>query len=569
MVYRFRILLVLLVTITLITRPAYCAEIDVTSQVEKVTIYQESAEITRRASVAIPEGSNSVIFTGVPTGLNSDSLRVGGKGSGKISISGVELKTRYLKGELSSQAEELDKKIRNIERDLKLLETNRSRLEAQKEMIGNVSLDSSLPAEHDKMLRPRTPQEMGQLLTFINDASAKLDAELHALTIKVEEGTQTLTQLKNERNLLQTSGKQESVISVKLDAESAGNIELELTYQVSGASWRPTYNLHVNDSKEGSKFQLETYALVKQSTGEDWNDIELSVSTASAHIGLTRPIPSPKVIDVFNPAPLEQESNIAADLVRGAPAMKAENFLAKSRALGGVAPAPLSQSITEETANLDSLGLYVYKVPRKCSIPSNNSQEKIKLGAASMSGNLLNVAVPALQQHVYREALVKNTTGAPLLPGTINVFANGSFIGKQSIDFTQPEREVRLSVGLSDTLVVTRKEVKRFEEDSGVVRSFRRITSGYEFKIENLLNATQDIVVLEPAVVSQNEKIKVQISKVSPAALDIKDPKRIQKEEGIFEWRLTSNPKTSSTIQYEAQVEFESGLNVTGLDGIQ
>jgi uncharacterized protein (TIGR02231 family) len=234
-----------------------------------------------------------------------------------------------------------------------------------------------------------------------------------------------------------------------------------------------------------------------------------------------------------------------------------------------VAPAPLMEEITEDTANLDSLGLYVYKVPRKTSIPSSNSQEKIKLGAAAMTGNLLNVAVPALQQYVYREALVKNTTGAPLLPGAINVFANGSFIGKQSIEFTQSEREVRLSVGLSDTLLVTRKEVKRFEEDSGVVRSFRKISVGYDFKIENLLNAPQEIVVLEPSVVSQNEKIKVQIDKVSPAALDLKDPKRIQKDAGILEWRLTSDPKSSSTIHYEAQIEFETGLNVVGLEGIQ
>jgi uncharacterized protein (TIGR02231 family) len=571
MAHRFCILLVLLANITILSRPVYCAETDVTSRVERVTIYQESAEITRRASVSIPEGSNTVIFTGVPSGLNSDSLRVGGKGSAKISISGVEFKNRYLKGELSPQAEELDKKIKNVERELQLLVTNRTRLETQKQLIGNVSLDSRLPAEQEKTLRPRTPQEMGQVLSFINDASAKLDGELHGLAIKIEDATQALNYLKKERALLQTSGKQESVISVKLDAEAAGNIELELTYQVSGASWRPTYNLHVNDAKDGSKFQLETYALVKQSTGEDWSDIELSVSTASAHVGLTRPIPSPKVIDIFNPAPLEQEDNVAAGSVRSLPAMKArsETLLSRSRVAAEVAPAPLMEEITEDTANLDSLGLYVYKVPRKTSIPSSNSQEKIKLGAAAMTGNLLNVAVPALQQYVYREALVKNTTGAPLLPGAINVFANGSFIGKQSIEFTQSEREVRLSVGLSDTLLVTRKEVKRFEEDSGVVRSFRKISVGYDFKIENLLNAPQEIVVLEPSVVSQNEKIKVQIDKVSPAALDLKDPKRIQKDAGILEWRLTSDPKSSSTIHYEAQIEFETGLNVVGLEGIQ
>jgi hypothetical protein len=212
MAHRFCILLVLLANITILSRPVYCAETDVTSRVERVTIYQESAEITRRASVSIPEGSNTVIFTGVPSGLNSDSLRVGGKGSAKISISGVEFKNRYLKGELSPQAEELDKKIKNVERELQLLVTNRTRLETQKQLIGNVSLDSRLPAEQEKTLRPRTPQEMGQVLSFINDASAKLDGELHGLAIKIEDATQALNYLKKERALLQTSGKQESVM---------------------------------------------------------------------------------------------------------------------------------------------------------------------------------------------------------------------------------------------------------------------------------------------------------------------------------------------------------------------
>lgn len=559
-------LFVFIGSVTLTFSPAFCADIDVASRVEKVTIYQESAEITRRASVAIPEGSNSIIFTGIPSGLNSDSLRVGGKGSGKINISGVESKTRYLKGELSPQAEELDKRIRTVERELQLLETNRARLEAQKELIKNVSLDSRVPTEQEKALRPRSPQEMAQVLTFISDSSAKLDLELHGLTIKLDEIRQTLSHLKSERSLLQTSGKQESVIAVKLDAEAAGNLELELTYQVQGASWRPTYNLHVNDSKDGSKFQLETYALVKQSTGEDWSDIELSVSTAMAHVGLTRPVPAPKTLDIFNPIPFEKDRSLTegAALSRSSPI--SANLLSAQAMKAGGAPATALEDVSEETAQLDQLGLYVYKIPRRCSIPSNNSQEKLKLSASSIQGNIVNVTVPAQQQYVYREAQVKNTTGAPLLPGAINVFSNGSFIGKQSIEFTQSERELNLSVGLSDTLVVTRKEVKRFEEDSGVVRSFRKITTGYEFKIENLLDRPQEIVVLEPSVVSQNEKIKVQMISISPTPLDIKDPKRLQKDAGILEWRVSAAPKSSSTIQYESQVEFESGLTVSGLE---
>ena len=60
-----------------------------------------------------------------------------------------------------------------------------------------------------------------------------------------------------------------------LEASAATRAEVELSYHVPGASWRPLYDLAL----EGERLAVTYLAEVTQQTGEDWPAVELVLST--------------------------------------------------------------------------------------------------------------------------------------------------------------------------------------------------------------------------------------------------------------------------------------------------
>ena len=233
-------------------------------------------------------------------------------------------------------------------------------------------------------------------------------------------------------------------------------------------------------------------------------------------------------------------------------------------ALGSGAPVEFE----EVDAAISTGGVVSYALPTSVTIKSDGSSEKVRVRSVTLAGAIMNVAVPAFSTQVYREAALTNGADAPLLPGAVNVFSNGSFVGRQGFGYTPAGKEIKLPIGISDDVSITRKLVEKFEDDSGLVRSIRRLRYVYEIETENHSGAEQQVVLLEPAPVSRNEKIKVEVTKVEPANLPADDKKRLQPDAGIMEWRLAVPAKKKQAVRYEFTVEFEAGLNVTGLEGL-
>ena len=62
-------------------------------------------------------------------------------------------------------------------------------------------------------------------------------------------------------------------------ANAAGAHRLKLTYVTEAPSWKPSYRVVVG--KDG-KVNLEAWAIVDNTSGEDWNDVKLGVGSSSA-----------------------------------------------------------------------------------------------------------------------------------------------------------------------------------------------------------------------------------------------------------------------------------------------
>ena len=83
---------------------------------------------------------------------------------------------------------------------------------------------------------------------------------------------------------------------------AAGEVQIELSYLLYGASWRPRYDARV-DAAAG-RVKLTQQALVSQRTGEDWANVALALSTARPSAATRLPDePDPWYLDLYKPAP--------------------------------------------------------------------------------------------------------------------------------------------------------------------------------------------------------------------------------------------------------------------------
>src|SRR6186997_1630996 len=70
--------------------PALAAEIRATSQIDAVTVYPDSAMVTRLIRLDLPAGDSTLLANDFPLTLDPSSLRVEGEGGARLVIGAVE-----------------------------------------------------------------------------------------------------------------------------------------------------------------------------------------------------------------------------------------------------------------------------------------------------------------------------------------------------------------------------------------------------------------------------------------------------------------------------------------------
>ena len=142
--------------------------------------------------------------------------------------------------------------------------------------------------------------ETRQLLNFVGQQYAELSQAIAQQEKQTHELGQQLIALRQQMQQVQTPRPKESFnIIVTVESSSTSEFELEVFYVVQAAGWTPLYDLRV--TRMGDHVNLSYLAEVQQSTGEDWNDVALTLSTAKPGLGTLPPKLKPWYVDAPQP----------------------------------------------------------------------------------------------------------------------------------------------------------------------------------------------------------------------------------------------------------------------------
>ena len=299
-----RILFVLISLISLTTL-AKDNEIKLSSSIQEVTVFQQGAQITRVSRANIPVGTHALIFEGLYTGIDPNQLKVTGDGAFTILSMNHEYHTDTIAGwngeeqrkKLQKQRALLSEEISRENGWLDIYAREENML-AQNQLFGTkeegVDLDK-LKAAAD-FVRQRYIDIREQRLA-IQDRVAKLTAQIADIDLEYSQIPPIQT-------------KQELRMIVRVSAKKAEVATFKLQYQVANAGWYAGYDARVASIDE--PMQLDYNAFVYQTSGEDWDDIELVISTGTPRQNKNKPNLTPwqlgqTVVPTYqNPQPVHQ-----------------------------------------------------------------------------------------------------------------------------------------------------------------------------------------------------------------------------------------------------------------------
>lgn len=330
--------------------------------------------------------------------------------------------------------------------------------------------------------------KLNERRTSLNDQLAVIEKEIDDKSVSLNVDEQSVL-LRGVR------------LTIVVLAEGDGEAELSLTYLVSQAWWNPQYDLRADiasDSKSDSTVTVHYRASISQKTGEDWDGVALTLSTASPLLGTDIPKLTPVWISERSktqnfarrprksaaiPMPryrMQVSSEDEMDLTEPPPIIVAAS--GPGSYYGGFSANAPSQPpnffpVQGTTATEGAMST-TFSIPGLSSIPSDSqdSQQTHKVSIAELkftSGIELEwIAVPKEVASAFLRCKVKNTMQYLMLPGQANVFLNGNFVAKSQIPHVSPQESFACSLGVDPAIRITyHPQTKKVRTSGGSVLS--------------------------------------------------------------------------------------------------
>jgi uncharacterized protein (TIGR02231 family) len=389
-------------------------------------------------------------------------------------------------------------------------------------------------------------QQIRERAEALDEALLDIAAQRREMERRREKLQRELDRLRDER------GRERYAAAVELEVSAAGELALELTYVVTKAGWKPLYDLRLGEDEGGAPgLDVDYLAQVRQRTGEDWDAVAVTLSTARPALAQ-----SPPELDPWYVGPLRAPAaapKSKARMMRAAPEMADAAFT-------GAAPeAEFDRERADvATARVDDSGLSLaYRVEAPVTVPADGEPHKVAVARFALAPEIDYASAPKLVEAAYRRARGANDSPYTLLPGRASLFAADEFIGTTKLPLIPPQGELELYLGVDDGIEIERELVRR-EVDKRLIGDRRRLRYGYRITVRNTTSAPVTLSLHDQLPVARHEEIKVRLDAAEPKPAE-------QSELNLLEWRLALDAGQERAVRFDFVVEHPRDMTLVGL----
>ncbi|WP_407159007.1 mucoidy inhibitor MuiA family protein [Bradyrhizobium sp. STM 3557] len=511
--------------------PSWAADLEAASTVDAVTVYPDGASVTRLISVDLPEGESALTAKDFPLGLDVSSLRVEGEAAAKLVIGAVDAKPPRPAPPVNLP--EIDKQIEALKDARADLDDAIAAATARRKFAERFA--ESAPAGLGDKGEARPLSEWRAAFAAVSEEVATADSAIREAVRKQRGIDRDIARLEADR-----ASKPPAKLELRIDlaAAVATRATLRVTYAVRHAHWVPLYDARLDTSAPDHKVALELVrrAEIMQSTGEDWSNVALSVSTVRTARGGSAP-ELKTLIAQYPPPP--------APVAAAAPLLEKPRMMARSAA----PEADRRMKLAEEQEATADVGAFqtAFRIPGRVSVGTADGAKSLRISTATIAPELVIRAAPVLDPTAYLEASFVQHEDAPLLPGKVSIYRDGSFVGISQMTSASKDETVRLGFGADDKVKVERTVLKRNEGTSGLIvataktdeRAFKTtIRNGHDFPIK--------LAIQDQLPVGENEDIQVELlpASTAPTTTNVRDRR------GVLEWAFEAKPGEARDIAF-------------------
>jgi uncharacterized protein (TIGR02231 family) len=534
----------LVVFTALAAMQARAADMEATSAVDAVTVYPDGASVTRAITVDMPSGDNTLVIKDFPLTLDPSSLRVEGEAGAKLTIGAID--TRRPRAAPLVDLPELDKRIEALKDERANLQGAIAAATARRKFA--VRFAETSPAGIGDKGEARPIADWRAAFAAVAEEVASADSAIRDAQRKQRDIDREVARLESDRAI-----KPPSRLEVRIDlaAAAATKATLRVTYAVRAARWTPLYDARLDTGAKDRKPALELVrrAEITQTTGEDWSNVALSVSTVRSARGGKAPELNSLIVQYPSPPrPAPPASAVAED-------SKDVHSRAMSKALE-----PAAERAEEQQAVAEIGGFQVvFKIPGRVSLGASEGAKSLRVSTATIAPDLAVRSVPLIDPTAFLEASFVQAEDAPLLPGRVSIYRDGVFVGRGQMAAASKDETVRLGFGADDKVKVERSVVKRNEGSAGLIlttsktdeRAFKTvIRNGHDFPIR--------IAIEDQLPVSENEDIQVEMlpSTTPPSATNLRDKR------GVLEWAFEAKPGEVRDVAFAWRIRWPKDKGV-------
>lgn len=458
------------------------------SRITSVTLYPGVARVERVLRLA--PGAREAVFHCLPAALDVDSLQLSGEAGVRIGELAVRQQPRELLG--STCASALDQRIEALEDELAALQARSGGIDLATGYFQGFGADGA-------GARATAPSQIAGTAEALRQGGQEALQQRHVLAREQQRLEQVLKPLLAERDRAGRKDAPVSTVQASVAAPRGG--EITLAYQVRGPGWQPGYRATL-DSASG-KLRLERLAQVAQNTGEDWDGVQVTLSTGQPGAATQGPLPRPWRIGIQPPVAQEREAMMAAPAP--APALRAR--ITETEASDAEEPS-FDVSVFQGSYATE------FRVPQRVRVPSGGERITLALGEQQLDARLLTRTTPALDANAY--LIAEFAAPAGVWPaGPVSLVRDGAYVGRARFDATRIGRD-GLAFGRDELVHVRAERPEQQEGTTGLIGSRNQRVDSRRYVVENRHTTPITLQVLDAAPVSEHEDVRVE-SRYEPA----------------------------------------------------
>lgn len=522
--------------------------VDISPAVKSVTLYQNGALVTHEGGSTLDAGKTTIVFHGLPSNIDKQSIQL--SSDGDITILSVTSHDDYLSISRNSSKvkkwqdsldlinesiEDTKNKITIFEDAKKLLDNNRT--------VGGTSTGTTVLAVKSMY------EYYVKQVNIIDDSLMLLHKIKNHYEKRMHKIEDEITEWRTKTDTIASD------VEATMSSEKRQKVSFRLSYLTYDADWSPVYDLRAQDTKHPCQFSYK--ANISQHTGQDWNNIDLTLSSSNPVVSQTAPTLSPWYLTYAYPMEEKEEMTPMAG------AMSQSNNANSLNIRGGRSDATqyivdgqkvATNQTIENTTTSNQLSVE-FHIDVPYTLPSDDKPHTVEIKKYDLNAIYHYLTIPKLQKDVFLLAGITQWEDLNILAGEVNIYYAGAYVGKSYISPENTSDTLNFSLGMDKKIVVKRTRIQDFSSAKWIGSS-KTQTFGWTVTLHNAQSDSLSMDVFDQIPISTDKDITVTAIDLGGAG---------ENATGKLTWHVSLAAGETKKLTFSYSVKYPKDKNISNL----